>query len=243
MGPAAGLIALLRRARVFHPSGVVYWASVRRRPGPTSVVADRLPDWALVRLSGALWKGPRELPDVLGCAVRFGSEAPAAGDQDLLFATARTAFSLPLALLSTRQHDYLDNDYFAIAPFDIAGVGESFLRLRARRVAAVEGADRDERLATRVARGEASLSLEIRLTEGGPWVEMVELHLERPASVDQEKLRFSPFRAGAGITPRGFLHSMRRVPYWLGQGGREAALQLKQRGGAALPERQERQAS
>jgi hypothetical protein len=39
------------------------------------------------------------------------------------------------------------------------------------------------------------------------------IHLLEAVDVDQDLLRFSPFRAGRGIVPRGFVHALRRGAY------------------------------
>jgi hypothetical protein len=38
--------------------------------------------------------------------------------------------------------------------------------------------------------------------------------------LDQEALRFDPFRDGRGITPVGFVHSMRKLTYLASQRAR-----------------------
>src|SRR4051812_3496321 len=97
LAPVTAFVSALRRARMFHPDGVVYRADVEpiptaNRHGAHAQVAARLAGPALIRLSSAWWKGDREWPDVLGAALRFRSRpvispVPDPGDQDLLFAT------------------------------------------------------------------------------------------------------------------------------------------------------------
>lgn len=227
MGPVVGFGAWLRKGRFFHPRGVLYWARVERvaAGGASGAVAGRLSGHALVRLSGALWGGRRERADILGCALRFcdnESGVPAPSDQDLLFATSPSALALPMALLTTRQHDFLANDYFAIAPFEVPGVGRVELRLAPHRVTPPSGFDRDARLAETIRQGEARFALQVRPQGGSGWSTAAMLWLDRPAAVDGSRLRFSPFRAGAGLKPTGFLHALRVVPYFVSQQVRTA---------------------
>ena len=49
-----------------------------------------------------------------------------------------------------------------------------------------------------------------------------ELRLLRHVELDQQALQFSPFRAGRGLRPTGFVHGLRAATYALGQLGRRA---------------------
>ncbi len=233
LGPALGLGAMLRRSRVIHPRGVVLRGTAR--PAPEAVtplgseLARRLSGPALVRLSGSLWKDAPSLPDTLGCAIRFGGGDPAeppAGAQDILFTTLRSMALLVPALLTTDQHDYLGNDYFAIAPFELHGHGWIHLRLRPRgqaeRTTTRHGADRDERLLAAIARHQAIFVLEARSARWrSEWVPALTIHLDEPVT-DASSLQFSPFRTTEGLTPRGFWHHTRHVPYRASQWARRA---------------------
>src|SRR4051794_13282844 len=98
MAPVTGGVSALRRARMFHPKGVVYRAEVTpAKDTRWRAVAERLSGPAMARLSSAWWQ-ERDLPDALGCALRFGD------DQDLLLATIRRPWTTPFAPLSTRVH-------------------------------------------------------------------------------------------------------------------------------------------
>ncbi|MBX3261737.1 MAG: hypothetical protein KF782_18785, partial [Labilithrix sp.] len=124
--PAFALTSALRRARTFHPRGDCADADVAVADGVPRehrALAERLAGNAFVRFSDALTKKKARWPDVLGCALRFGGEVddPAAdGDQDLLLATIKRPWTMPLAPLTTKVHDYLANDYFAVSPFSVA---------------------------------------------------------------------------------------------------------------------------
>ena len=216
-------MSLLRRARMFHPEGAVYRAEIVALPGPVPGLGRRLEGRALARFSTALWRGGSEWMDALGVALRLGTEpsaTPRAGDQDLLFATIQHPWTMPVAPLTTEQHDFLANDYFAVAPFDVAGVGRGKLRLVAGRPRRLQARDRGQRLDEAVARGEASLRLEVRAARR--WEPVAEVRILERAEIDQEALRFSPFRDGKGLTPRGFVHGLRRATYLFSQLARPA---------------------
>jgi hypothetical protein len=227
IAPLAAAIAASRHARVFHPDGVVLSARVDTVPhSDVGEMAERLRGPALVRFSTALWRHEREWPDALGCAVRFRSAAvasaePAEDDQDLLFATIRSPFTLPFAPWGTYVHDYLRNTYFATAPFEVDGVGRAKLRLVPEHPAGESGT-RVERLRRALDHGEARLRLEVRRTFHRTWCPVARIVLLRPIAVDQAKLRFSPFRDGRGIAPRGFVHALRRAVYPASQAARSA---------------------
>lgn len=221
--PAFALVAHMRRARVFHPEGVVLSACVEPVAGEPQFarLAESLAGPALVRLSTALWRRGKEWPDALGCALRLRSHPepsplPAPGDQDLLFATIRTPIATPLGPVGTRVHDFLSNTYFATAPFDVEGVGRAKLRLVPEHESP-PGPDRGARLRDALARGEAAMRLELRRKWRRAWVPIARVVLLEVATVDQDALRFSPFRAGRGIVPRGFVHALRHGAYGASQ--------------------------
>lgn len=229
LSPLTAGVSRLRRARMFHPDGVVYEARVdvvMAAPDLRSV-AQSLAGPALVRFSSAWWRG-KVWPDVLGMAVRFGDgefdpAAPKAGDQDLLLATVRFPWTTPFAPLATRFSSFLWNHYHAVSPFELPGVGRVKLRLRSPRLAS-DGAARAEHLQRSVAQGRATFVLECRrlsvLPPSRTWEPFARLSLERPVVIDQAALRFSPFRAGRGIRPTGFVHHLRLAAYAASQGAR-----------------------
>jgi hypothetical protein len=218
LAPLTGGIAALRRARMFHPDGIVFAAEVAAAPdGPDLAdLADRVAGPALARLSSAWWRGDKEWPDVLGLALRLRASAerapaPSAGDQDLLLATIRRPITTPLAPLSTHVHDFLANDYYAVSPFDIDGLGMARLRAVGPRPR-TRAPSRRARLQADVAADRAQLGLELRGPRGG-WRRLAQLRLVEEVALDQASLRFDPFRDGRGIHPRGFVHHLRRATY------------------------------
>ncbi|MDC0713408.1 hypothetical protein POL68_33400 [Stigmatella sp. ncwal1] len=220
--PAVRLGATLRHARLLHPEGITFRAelSVLDTHSLLQPLAVQLLGPALVRLSTALWRGRREWPDVLGLAVRLRSqeaitEEPSAGDQDLLFATLRSPWTLGLAPLTTDTHDWLKNDYYAVSPFQVEGLGRVKLRLVSS-PDEVPGQNRVERLQAAVQAGQARFTFEARPLRGelaGQWHPLAELRLEEEVTLDPARLRFWPFRTGRGITPVGFIHSLRIPTY------------------------------
>ena len=229
MAPFFGLVSFVRRARTFHPRGPTFHAVVEVHelaPLELRALAERLSGHALVRFSGALWKHAEGIPDVLGCAIRLRRDArdtaePSVDDQDLLFATIRRPWTMPLSPLSTDVSDYLANDYFAVSPFEMEGSRARYLRLHPAQPSssAIDGT-RAERLACEVARGDARLTLGVSDGPWGPWTPVVSITLERAAEVDGESLRFRPMRDGRGVHPRGFVHALRRGVYAMSQRAR-----------------------
>lgn len=225
LAPFAAAGSFLRRARVVHPDGVVYRAEVTidAPAGPARDVALRLAGPALVRLSGAIWRrrgggGRERAPDLLGVAIRFRSDptispAPDQGDQDMLFATVRSALLLLPSLFTTNVRSFLDNEYHALGEFDSAELGDVKWRLM---TPSIPGGDvsREEALEQAVSSGTAVLELQAREARfGSQWEPVARIRLIERVNIDQAALRFSPFRTGRGIVPRGLIHASRIVPY------------------------------
>ncbi len=228
-GPPFRALAEWRNARSLHPEGVCLQAEVVpvRTDAPFTSVAERLAGPALVRLSTATWRGGREWPDILGAAVRLRqsahvTEEAAPGDQDLLFSTLRHMWTLAPAMFTTQVHDWLSNDYYGIAPFDVRRLGRVKLRLTTLKDDARQGS-RVERLYEAVQEGRALLTLEVHPMEDPlprTWTPLADIYLREEVTLHPERLRFNPFRDGLGITPVGFLHAMRRTAYLQSQEGR-----------------------
>lgn len=224
IAPLTALVSSVRRARTFHPEGRVYRAEVHPLAveGSAAAIAARLQGPALVRMSSAWWRGGKEWRDVLGCAVRFRSEdrpthVPSADDQDLLFATIRSPWTTLPASLTTHVHDFLANDYYAVSPFEVLGHGKVKWRLVSPGSARARG-DREKKLEEAVRAGRAVFHLEARsLGLRQRWHPIAQLRLIEPVEIDQDALRFSPFRAGRGIEPRGFIHALRHATYGASQ--------------------------
>jgi hypothetical protein len=221
---AAGTSA--RGARLFHPSGTLVRGTATAIASEPALVnvAERLAGPVLIRFSGGWWKD-REWPDLLGAAVRFtdtpGTPAAAVGDQDLLMITTRSLWRLPLAPLTTHHHDYLDNVYHGAAGFIVDGVGAAEVRMvpRARPEHDAATGDRGQRLLAEAASAAVVLQVDVRPRHGA-WLPLVEIRLVGAARLDQDRLRFSAFRAGRGIQPTGFVQRLRKRTYAWSQAAR-----------------------
>jgi hypothetical protein len=228
LAPITGALSSARRARMFHPDGLVFQATVEPRAVAPDLaqVGERLAGSALVRFSSALWRGNHEWPDVLGAAIRFGwtPAGSAAASQDLLLATIRFPWTMPLAPLTTNFRSFIWNHYHAVSPFEVDGVGRVKVRLRSPRIDNGTSDSRALHLLHAVNAGRANFEVQFRRLSVPPWARRWEsvarLTLVAPLEVDQAALRFSPFRAGAGVSPVGFVHALRLAAYAASQAAR-----------------------
>ena len=219
--PLIERISRARHGRTFHPEGLTFEAHVEPlRPG----LAEDLGTRALVRLSPALWRGLHERFEVLGMALRFRQSTapfdaqPRSGDTDLLTATIRSPLTMAFSPFFTDASDFAGNTYWAVSPFEYDG--ERFeVRLVAIDPLKTEGT-RTERLLDAVDAGRAQWWLETRRTLRLTWHPLARIALTREVSVDQEALRFDPFRGV--LRPVGFVHAIRRAVYAASQDGRPA---------------------
>lgn len=217
--PLIERISRARHGRTFHPEGLTFEARVEAlRPG----FGEELGSRALVRLSPALWRGLHERFEVLGMAVRFRPSAapfeaaPHPGDTDLLTATIRSPLTMALSPLFTDASDFAGNTYWAVSPFEYDG--ERFeVRLSPIDPVKTEGT-RTERLLEAVDSGHAMWWLETRRTLRLSWHPVARIALTREQPIDQEALRFDPFRGV--LRPVGFVHAIRRAVYAASQHGR-----------------------
>lgn len=212
MAPIVGTIAKWRHARMFHPVGQTYAAQFEA----AAPWAERLGRSVIVRTSGALSKAQRERFEVLGIALRFHrghklSTKVVETDQDLLFATIASPFTMALSPFTTNAHDFLANRFYAVSPFQIDDARYE-LRMTPQVHAVTEGT-RAERFLAAVESGEAVFALEARKTLTWKWQTVGTLRVEKPLDLDQEALRFDPYNDGAGLQPVGVVHAMRRATY------------------------------
>jgi hypothetical protein len=216
--PITGGIAFLRRARTFHPRGLIHRVDVRVHPMIASEPSElreasvRLAGQGIIRLSSAWWK-KGERPDLLGAAIRID-------DQDLLFATARSLVTLLPATLSTDVHDFLANDYFAMAPFELEGVGRVRLKLKSLG-RSPEGTSREQRLLAALEQGRPGFDLLV--SRGGEYEPFAHVWIGDPVEVDDERLQFSPMHDGRGVKPVGFVNNARRMTYLASRRARKIA--------------------
>lgn len=224
LAPVTATGSFLRRARVFHPRGVLLRGVAVPAEGSSlhHEVGARLAGPVLARFSGAWWK-TRDWPDVLGCALRFSDPGSGRSEQDLLLATVRVPLTTLLAPLSTHVDDYLRNDYFGVAPFWVPPLGRVKLRLTPMRTPAADGS-RNQRLASAAQRAPVRLQLEMRAAHlGAPYHSVAVLELDEVEATDQEALHFDPFKTGRDVTPTGFVHGLRVASYAASRWARGAA--------------------
>jgi hypothetical protein len=228
VSPIFAIGSFLRQGRVVHDRGISFRAEVKPAEGVDEAYAELADSLSqgdtLVRFSPGKWRSERGLlPDVLGVAIRFGADENndfAAQDrsQDLLMITAKRLAMLPLAMLATNQRDFLDNNYYGGAPFEIAGRPDLRLRLVPQIPANVQGPDRFTKLRNAVAEGDVKFLLEIVSPRDESLSSpLVEIQLVEEVAVDDDKLAMFPFQDGQNIRPQGFIQFTRPVPYMLSQ--------------------------
>lgn len=225
LAPLTAAASRARRARMFHPDGIVLRAVAEPHPASPELraLAERLSGPALARFSSALWRGGREWPDVLGVALRFGWDGEQ-GNQDLLLATIRYPWTMPFSPFATNFRSFLWNHYHAVSPFEVPGLGRAKLRLRSPRLGNGTRATRSEHLHSVVRAGRAAFTLELRASSASllarRWQPLLDVQLLAPVEVDQSALRFSPFNDAAGLKPVGFVHAIRVAAYAASQRAR-----------------------
>ena len=215
LAPLAAEASLTRGVAVLHADGVVLQGKVEAlgADAPLGALGEALQGPALVRFSSALrrYREGRDPPDVFGAAIRFGAGTPKA--QDLVLATFRHLWEIPLAPLRTDPHDFLANDFYSVLPSHVPGTETLFTFRLVPEAAAPEGRDHRDRLERAVAEGRAAVRLEARLDAGGRYVPVASIKLTGSASLAPEELHFNPFRAGAGVVPAGFFQAVRAAVY------------------------------
>jgi hypothetical protein len=235
--PLAAMGSFVRGARIFHADGVVYRADVRAdaEQGALGELAQRLAGPALARLSSAARReeagtSPR---DILGVALRFNAPPgpdPGPRSQDLLLLSIAHLWQLPVGAWLTKPRDFLANDYHALLPFRVNGLGVVKFRLVPGGDAARgnAGKGRVERLDDAVRRGTAVLHLQVKGRPlGAEWKPLATVELRARVDIEQADLRFTPFHEGAGIEPVGFFQGMRWAVYLGSQLGRALRRRIK----------------
>lgn len=226
LAPVVAGISHFRRARTFHPRGLVFEG--RSEPiigGAFANLGAALDGTLLARCSQALWKQPAEHFDVLGIALRFRRAArpfdhrALPGDRDLLFATVSTPLLLLASPFLTNARDFLANKFFATCPFEVEGHDRVELRLVAIDPSH-DGDTRADKLRNAVAAGRCIWHLEARKTLTREWHAIARITLEREIELDQEALHFDPFRTGDSFQPVGVIHAIRKAVYSASQHAR-----------------------
>ncbi|HET9624599.1 MAG TPA: hypothetical protein VFP84_24695 [Kofleriaceae bacterium] len=227
--PAIAQISRARHARMFHPDGLTFAGRVSPVDSEHAELARALDGRVLVRCAAALWRGGVEHLDVLGFALRVRrGDGPALderaepGDQDLLFATIRSPFTMLLSPLFTDASDFVDQRYWAVCPFAHGG------RRYELRISPVAPPPRPALKQPRAARLLAAVHAHRamwRIEAREPWTlqrwrAVAHVVLERPVTIEQAALAFEPFRNGLGIVPVGLVHAIRRTAYAASRAGR-----------------------
>ena len=211
IGLFMGLISALRMARIFHPRGILFEAKVESlRPEILSFY-----DNALVRLSSALWK-KKEWTDILGLAIRFYHPKSKRLDQDLLFATFKYVWELPLKFFTSHHHNFLDNQYYSVLPFRMNPEVVCRFKVTAESIHNKSLKNREDQIIWAQRRHRANFKLWGSFNDG-PWIAIAKIKLIKISDIDQEALAFSPFQNGLGIYPFGFLQHLRKGAYTMGQ--------------------------
>jgi hypothetical protein len=187
----------LRGARVFHPRGTGYDATLAITSGWEGVpaLAPGSEHRAIVRLSRAAGL-PRPLPDALGIGLRLPDVYGRGRHQDFLLVTSARGPVLQHLLLP------------GLAP------GQPYSSLLLYKIGG------DVRLVGALPDGERAFRLAVAPLRGG-WRPVGELRLGRALPGEYtEQLAFNPWNTGEGIRPIGPLMGLRRAAYRGSQRGR-----------------------
>lgn len=207
-----GAASALRRARVFHPDGAAFRATVRVSEG-TAMALPAGRHEALVRFSRGIGL-PEPAPDILGLAVRLVDLHGPGVHQDLLLVSSGDHPGARHALVPTRR--YAHRRWSSLLPYDVAG---RRVVIGARPVSGPSPKRLDD-LRRAATTGRLRYALEIA-EASGPWEEIAVLDVgdELPRE-EADGLRFNPANTGGGIEPVGFLQTLRRRAYAGSQRGR-----------------------
>ncbi|HZG94980.1 MAG TPA: hypothetical protein VEZ46_09720 [Mycobacteriales bacterium] len=211
-----GVLSAIRGARIFHPKGAAFEATVEIEPtGPAygvPLLDTRAAHPAVVRLSRGAGL-PEPAPDILGVAIRLTDVHGAALHQDLLLASSRERPGV--------RHLMVPAPGFAGHLFSsilLYRVGDQQLLIGARTPAgAVHTIDE----ATAAAEA-GDLRFELLVAPVfGRWrrVGTVSVRHRLPQAAS-EALRFNPWNTGGGIMPAGPLQRLRRAAYPASQAAR-----------------------
>ncbi len=211
----------VRSARVFHPTGIGFRATVTIRPSGAGFGVPLLDEpgtfAGVVRFSRGAGL-PEPLPDVLGLAVRIEDAHGPGQAQDLLLGSSS---SLPVGRqLFVPNVGFDVGTLSSILPYSLGDGGASWFGAR---VSAPSG--RVTRLAD-VAEAAQEIRIEL-LVAGrlGAWQPVADVRLgERLTPEESGALQFNvDDNTGGGIRPTGWLQALRRRAYAASQAGRGAA--------------------
>jgi hypothetical protein len=197
VGGAFRALSAARGARIFHPRGTGYDATLTITSGWAGVpaFASGAEHRAIVRLSRAAGL-PKPLPDALGIGLRLPDVYGTGRHQDFLLATSAAGPVLQHLLLpgvTPRQ------PYSSLLLYKI---------------------DDDIRLVGALPDGDGRFRLAVAPVSGG-WTPIGDIHLGRALPGEYtEQLAFNPWNTGEGIKPIGPLMGLRRAAYRGSQRGR-----------------------
>jgi hypothetical protein len=224
---AAGFyaLAMLRRRRSLHPTGVGYQGELLvdndGRPG-VPLFRPGAAHSALLRFSRGAGL-PEPLPDALGVAVKLPDAHGPGADQDLLLTSSTSRPLLRRLLFPARS--FLRRAFSTALPYDLDGERVVLLLVptptrRGRSPGGV--AHGGGALAELRAAAADGLGFEFRIAGTfGPSQRLATLTVGQPLSVEQtEALRFNPWTTGPGIHPSGWLNLLRDAAYRASQRGR-----------------------
>ena len=211
-----GLASFVRRARIFHPDGVAFAATVDVEGGGVLPVGQHE---AVVRFSRGVGL-PESLRDILGLAVRLVDAHGPGQHQDLLLVTSGSRPGLRHALVPARTFGH--ERWSSILPYEVGDARRRVVFGARPRSAALDRASRLDDLRRLVAAGGVRFSLEVA-SPAGRWDEIGILRIGDALPDDvSEGLRFNPANTGGTVAPVGVLQTIRRLAYRGSQRARPA---------------------
>jgi hypothetical protein len=205
------VFSFIRAARAFHPRGTVCRAEL---VALDPEIGARIAGLARVRLSGSTGDENSAVQTVLGMAIKL------ANGQDLPLATFEAFAKLGAATKNTNVADYLANEFASVSPWRVRGLGIVWLRAVPATPAHAVTGTRVERLAARIAGGQATLVIEAR-DAAGPTAtvraRLAELQLVERLADDDPRFHISMFHTAAGFVPTGARNGIRAIVYPVSQ--------------------------
>ena len=211
-----GLASAVRRAKILHPDGIAFEATLDVTGSGTGapLLDEPAQHTAIVRLSRSLGL-PEPRTDFLGIAVRVLDAHGPGTCLDLLLITSGTAPVLRHTFAPAQSFDH--PRYSSVLPYR---VGSRTVLFGARPLRTAGGPTTLlGELPEEVASGRLRFALEVAEVTG-PWQQVGVLTLGEPLDpVGDERLRFNPANSGGGIEPAGVLQGLRRLAYLGSQAG------------------------
>lgn len=210
---AFGLLAALRRNRVFHPVGEAFEGALRLHPEATEVLPTELTGSLEVTVRFSRGAGvPEPLPDVLGVAIKMPLQGGT--EQDLLLASSGAPVGLRNLLIPARS--FFAPAYSSILPYRVRGGTQVVFGARADASQAGRRGDFGDLSAAAAA---AALRFDLLVAElSGPWRTIGSLEVTRRLPQETSRaLRFNPWNTHADLQPAGPLNTLRKRAYQASQ--------------------------